>query len=105
DSADFSGGWTLGNNTTKQTVERVSASTWQTSKNPGGTPKAQNSLGAVIAPPTQKPVSTPPTKTTATKTAVLPKPKKTDNKVSVALAAISQPDGAGGTSNPWLLFI
>lgn len=37
-------GWFAGNNTTKQTMERV-AGGWQTSLSPGGTPKAQNSSG------------------------------------------------------------
>jgi len=43
DSADHSGGWTAGDNSTKQTMELVS-SAWQTSTDIGGTPKAQNSI-------------------------------------------------------------
>jgi hypothetical protein len=43
DSIDFSGGWTYGDNTTKQTMERIESG-WQTSLNPGGTPKQQNSI-------------------------------------------------------------
>jgi PKD repeat protein len=43
---NFSSGWPNGDNTTKQTMEKI-ASGWQTSLNPGGTPKAQNSSGAV----------------------------------------------------------
>lgn len=35
----------------------------------------------------------------------LPKPQKTDKKVSVAPAAISQPANIKDSSNPWLLFI
>ena len=43
DSADFSNGWTYGDNTTKQTMERIKEG-WQTSLNPGGTFKQQNSF-------------------------------------------------------------
>lgn len=43
DSIDFSNGWTYGNNSTKQTMERIENG-WQTSLNPGGTPKQQNSI-------------------------------------------------------------
>jgi len=47
---DFSSnGWPAGNNTTKQTMEKNSSG-WQTSLSPGGTPKAQNSSGAVEEP-------------------------------------------------------
>ena len=45
DSADFSEKWLWGDNSTKQTMERTE-SDWQTSLNPGGTPKASNSSGA-----------------------------------------------------------
>ena len=48
DEAVFSGGWPAGNNKTKQTMERVGSS-WQTSKDPGGTPGAENSSGATEA--------------------------------------------------------
>jgi len=53
DDLDFASGWAAGNNTTKQTMERTTTG-WQTSLNPGGTPKAQNSSGAV-----EEPESTP----------------------------------------------
>jgi hypothetical protein len=43
DSIDFSKGWTSGDNTTKQTMERIETG-WQTSLSPGGTPKQQNSI-------------------------------------------------------------
>lgn len=63
DQIDCSQGWFNGDNGTKQTMERVSpenqgnvAANWQTSLAPGGTPKAQNSLGA---PKKEKTVSTP----------------------------------------------
>lgn len=63
DEADFSSGWPAGDNTTKQTMERM-ALAWQTSQNPGGTPKAINSSGAQVSPnntsvPTPSPISTP----------------------------------------------
>ncbi len=44
DSLDASQGWPSGNNETKQTMEK-SAEGWQTSLNPGGTPKSENSQG------------------------------------------------------------
>jgi len=48
DSVDCGSGWFAGNNETKQTMERVrprsDPENWQTSQNPGGTPKARNSL-------------------------------------------------------------
>jgi len=50
DQVDSSSGWFSGDNSTKQTMERINskapgndASNWQTSQNPGGTPKAKNS--------------------------------------------------------------
>jgi len=43
DSANFPEGWPTGDNKTKQTMERVDFSQWQTSQTPGGTPKAKNS--------------------------------------------------------------
>jgi len=42
DEIDCSAGWIGGDNTTKQTMEKISTG-WQTSKNPGGTPKMENS--------------------------------------------------------------
>ncbi len=48
DSVDFSSGWLFGVNSTKQTVERIDSGNWQTSQNPGGTPKAKNSSPALI---------------------------------------------------------
>jgi hypothetical protein len=39
--------WPAGDNTTKQTMERKSDLSWQTSAQPGGTPKAANSSGYV----------------------------------------------------------
>jgi len=47
DQVNASNKWlNKGNNTTKQTMERI-VTGWQTSANPGGTPKTQNSSGAV----------------------------------------------------------
>ena len=43
DLVDASSGWPEGDHSTKQTMERKNATTWQTSQNPGGTPKAENS--------------------------------------------------------------
>jgi len=52
DSVDCSSGWFKGVNKTKQTMERINSKgtgsdsdNWRTSLNPGGTPKAQNSIG------------------------------------------------------------
>ncbi|MEK7124697.1 MAG: lamin tail domain-containing protein [Patescibacteria group bacterium] len=44
DSAGFSSQWPAGDNSTKQTMERTADLQWQTGKNPGGTPKAENSI-------------------------------------------------------------
>ena len=43
DRVDNSSGWSAGDNTTKQTMERKTDGNWQTSQGPGGTPKAKNS--------------------------------------------------------------
>lgn len=43
DSADCGSGWPGGDNSTKQTMERKAAGGWQTSKEAGGTPGAENS--------------------------------------------------------------
>jgi hypothetical protein len=54
DQVDSSSGWFSGDNSTKQTMERINskvsgndASNWQTSQNPGGTPKVANNIVAV----------------------------------------------------------
>jgi hypothetical protein len=39
-------GWLAGDNSTKQTMEKI-GSGWQTSQNPGGTPKTINSIGTI----------------------------------------------------------
>jgi len=59
DDLDFTGGWPAGDNTTKQTMERITTG-WQTSLNPGGTPKTVNSTGAIEEPqPTTEKPETP----------------------------------------------
>ena len=57
-------GWLAGDNKTKQTMERISPlipgnsiSNWQTSQNPGGTPKAKNSSGSPKAAEKDQPLS------------------------------------------------
>ncbi|MFA6428582.1 MAG: lamin tail domain-containing protein [Candidatus Buchananbacteria bacterium] len=59
DSIDATAGWPAGDNETKATLERKADETWQTSANPGGTPKAANSTGLVIIPPSENPTTTP----------------------------------------------
>jgi len=44
DQIDASGGWTAGDNATKQTMERNNIDGWQNSLLVGGTPKSQNSI-------------------------------------------------------------
>ena len=43
DQVNFLSKWPAGNNTTKQTMEKGAGAEWQTSKDPGGTPKNENS--------------------------------------------------------------
>ncbi|OIO06977.1 hypothetical protein CO115_03545 [Candidatus Falkowbacteria bacterium CG_4_9_14_3_um_filter_36_9] len=50
DKIDASAGWPAGDNTTKQTMERKSDGSWQTSADVGGTPKAENSAGIINSP-------------------------------------------------------
>ncbi len=57
DSVNCSDSWFAGNNTTKQTMERKNpqvagndSANWQTSQEPGGTPKARNSSGEEVLP-------------------------------------------------------
>ena len=42
DQANFGDGWPAGDNKTKQTMERKKDDAWQTSAEPGGTPKKEN---------------------------------------------------------------
>jgi len=78
DSLDYLSGWPAGDNTTKQTAERSLADLWQTSKDYGGTPKLENSSGATKI---EK-------KKDLKEEKALTESKKTDNKKSVATAAI-----------------
>jgi hypothetical protein len=48
DRADNSNGWSSGDNITKQTMERAGHQSWQTSQEPGGTPKVKNSAKEVV---------------------------------------------------------
>jgi hypothetical protein len=52
DTADFSSGWPAGDSTSKKTMERTEGG-WITSKDPGGTPKAENDAGAAAVPPAE----------------------------------------------------
>ena len=54
--------WPTGDNATKQTMEKTAAG-WQTSAAPGGTPKAQNSIGGSEVATATKTVATGPIKT------------------------------------------
>ncbi|MDO8743398.1 MAG: lamin tail domain-containing protein [Candidatus Azambacteria bacterium] len=51
DKVDNSSGWIAGDNSTKQTMERAGHQSWQTSQNPGGTPKEKNSEKETITDP------------------------------------------------------
>lgn len=50
DEINTAAGWPAGDNTTKKTLQRSATSTWQTSNESGGTPKAENDL---VLPPTE----------------------------------------------------
>jgi hypothetical protein len=58
DDLDFADGWPAVDNSTKQTMEKILAD-WQTSLNPGGTPKIQNSSGTTEEPGVTKKPETP----------------------------------------------
>lgn len=69
DTVNCSAGWFAGDNSTKQTMERVNpefsgneTSNWQNSQNPGGTPKAQNSTPLAAELEFQPEPTTPPVK-------------------------------------------
>ncbi len=78
DSVDCLSGWLAGDNNTKQTMERKNDGAWQTSQNPGGTPKSQN--GILTAEIKNEPV----------KTAVVPD-SSGRNSGWQSLAAVSEP--------------
>ena len=56
DQTNAADGWPAGDNTTKQTLERASIIAWQNSLEPGGTPKAKNSI--TTATTTEEPAET-----------------------------------------------
>lgn len=64
DQINAPSGWPSGDKTTKQTMERSSNGSWQTSQNAGGTPKAANGSPVVSPPPTSHPPSISPLPTT-----------------------------------------
>lgn len=78
DNVNYLSGWPAGDNETKQTAERTTLNNWQTSKDPGGTPREQNSLGATK---TAVKISLPEEKS-------LTEPKKTDIKNNVVFTPI-----------------
>ena len=107
DEANYSITWPAGDNNTKQTMERT-AMGWQTSKDPRGTPKSENSSGVV-----KKVLANTSSLKTADEVKPLPEPKKSDNTNSVSTAAVSQPlestqellhQKESGLT-PWLLFL
>jgi len=55
DSALCQDGWLAGDNSTKQTMERKDINSWQTSQEPEGTPKSQNSTMVEVPPQTDSP--------------------------------------------------
>jgi hypothetical protein len=69
DEVNCSGGWLAGDNTKKQTMERKTDFSWQTSQIPGGTPKAQNSQGQEKITTVQKQEKAKNTKTNPVKSA------------------------------------
>lgn len=54
DKVEANPNWPAGNNKTKQTAERKENLSWQTSKNPGGTPGKENSEGEKIENPEEE---------------------------------------------------
>ena len=79
DNLNYSSGWPAGDNTTKQTAERNISNLWHTSKDFGGTPSVENSTGYI------KPIIKKDSLSKKSLTVV----EKTDNKNSVAFAAIT----------------
>lgn len=109
DETDYSLGWSKGDNATKQTAERIDLSawptdnvsssdaSWQTSKDPNGTPREANSAGRPKVAPKKNPS--------------LPESKKIDNKNNSALlatvAGLNQEfnEGASSNNNPLIIFL
>jgi len=80
DSVDCGSGWSAGDNSTKQTMERKTNANWQTSKEPGGTPGAENSKGVEIKPQS--------TETRSPATTTLPHSVAQSNNFWVVFAAV-----------------
>jgi PKD repeat protein len=95
DSINCSGGWTAGDNATKQTMEKNNNS-WQTSAVPGGTPKAQNS--SISAPDNNQPPSnnTTPALKNNNYSAQIPKAEAGNNIVALINQEITF-DGSGSS--------
>ena len=55
DEINSTAGWLAGDNTTKQTMERVTQTAWVTSLTAGGTPRQQNSATENDVPPAEEP--------------------------------------------------
>lgn len=96
DRAEFNSKWPAGDNSTKQTMERTAGYKWQTSKNPGGTPKAENSEGQNQPAEINVQIKS---QTAAIDQAVTNKNTKT--KKNVPLQSNSLP----GKENPWTLLL
>jgi len=90
DSVDCLMGWPVGDNTTKQTMERKGVDAWQTSQSVGGTPKAQNSKATENSSPRTEEVSV---KLGLTET----KPNPVEEKVKKEIAAVDE-QATGPTS-------
>lgn len=108
DEANYLSGWPAGNNLTKQTMERTADGNWQTSLNPDGTPRAENSKLQATN-PKQSPITkiqNPKPKKTAV---VLPKNKKADTTNTInqdlAAAGIGAAPSDQNSTNPWILFV
>ena len=105
DAVDCSSGWFMGENNTKQTMERKNilivennSEDWQTSQNPGGTPKSKNSTisyntSDVVPIKTTSEIQDIPSETNIVA-------QNTDKK---ELAVISKP--VSKLSNPWWIFL
>ncbi|TSC56921.1 MAG: hypothetical protein Greene071421_431 [Parcubacteria group bacterium Greene0714_21] len=88
---DATKGWPAGDNETKRTMERVAGTvpaTWQTSRDSGGTPKAQNSSGAAAKLMAQK--LSFPGKLSFNSKAVALKPSETKKDISMSSDEESQ---------------
>lgn len=96
DEVNFPNHWPAGNSTTKQTMEKT-ATDWQTSAKPNGTPGSENTIGTIKNPSTPKP--------SIASTTSLPKTGKSGNSDNVSAAALLPQQIPSRKSNPWILFI